>query len=128
MGLNEEIVANNERFCAAIATRDLATLADCFDPGATMMIPGSPAFEGSEACAAYFGAGPAVSGAVMTSTKVEESGDAVIEAGTYTMTVTPAGEDPIADHGSYLAVHRRGDDGVLRLWFDTYHSDAAAEA
>jgi ketosteroid isomerase-like protein len=128
MGLNEEIAANNERFCAAIATRDLRTLADCFDPGATMMIPGSPAFEGAEACAAYFGAGPAVSGAVMTATKVEPSGDAVIEAGTYTMTVTLEGDDPIEDHGSYLAVHRRGTDGTLRLWFDTYHSDAAVEA
>jgi len=128
MALTEEIAANNERFCAAIEKRDLDIVADSFDADAIMMIPGAPAFEGREAIVGYFGDGPAVSGAVMTTLKLEETGDTAIEAGVYTMTVSLEGQDPFTDEGKYVAVHRRGDDGVLRLWFDTYHSDTVVEA
>jgi hypothetical protein len=52
-------------------------------------------------------------------------GDAVAEMGDYTMTVTMPGAEPFDDAGKYMSVRRRGADGKLRLWLDTFHSDRA---
>jgi hypothetical protein len=92
---------------------------------AVMRAPGAAPANGRAEIRAYFEQGPTITGPVMRTTRVEEMGEAVAEVGDYTMTVTLPGEEPFEDAGKYMAVRRRGDDGKLRLWLDTFHSDRA---
>jgi ketosteroid isomerase-like protein len=125
MSLTTEVEASNREFCAALEARDFDRIAACFTADAVMLVPGAPPVNGPAEARAYFEGVPPVRGATMRPTKVEAVGDAVAEAGTYSMTVELE-EGPFEDVGKYMAVHNRDEDGRLRLWFDTYHSDAAA--
>ncbi len=127
MSVKEEVEVSNARFCDALGRRDFDQVAASFDADAVMLAPGAPPVNGPDGVRAHFEAAPAVSNAVMRTIKVEQIGDAIAEAGSYTMTVEIEGEEPFEDRGKYMAVHRRGEDGRLRLWFDTYHSDMAVE-
>ncbi len=126
MSIRAEVEASNAAFCEALGQRDFDRVAGSFDRDAVMLAPGAAPVNGPDEVRAHFENGPAVSHAVMRTTKVAAIGEAVAEAGAYTMMVEIEGEEPFEDHGKYMAVHRRGDDGRLRLWFDTYHSDTAA--
>ena len=125
--LQEQLEVENSEFCEALGAGDLERVADAFDAEATMLAPGAPPANGREEIRAYFEAGPTITDAAMRIARIEDLGDAVAESGSYTMTVTLPGEEPFEDAGKYLTVRRRGADGRLRLWLDTFHSDRIAE-
>jgi ketosteroid isomerase-like protein len=125
VSLTTEVEASNREFCDALEARDFDRVAACFTADAVMLVHGVPPVSGPAEARAYFELAPAVRGAAMRPAKVEAAGDAIAEAGTYSMTVEME-DGPLEDAGKYMAVHRRGEDGRLRLWFDTYQSDAAA--
>ena len=61
----------------------------------------------------------------ITTTDVFGSGDMVVEIGTYEMTMEIQGmNDPINDHGKYMNVYEKQDDGSLKIKADTWNSDS----
>lgn len=67
-----------------------------------------------------------VNAAAMHTVQLEESGDRLVEIGTYSMALDPPGAEPFEDTGKYMVVHRRQDDGRWAMWLDMFHSDGAA--
>jgi ketosteroid isomerase-like protein len=64
-----------------------------------------------------------VKAADMESFEIAELGGAMLEMGTYTMTLGgPDGVD-VTDTGKYFVVHRRQADGQWAMWLDMFHSD-----
>jgi uncharacterized protein (TIGR02246 family) len=118
----------NDRFCEALGGRDLDALMEYYADDVSLLIPGAPAIEGSDAVRAYyenvFAAG--VSGAEMRTKRLEERGDLLVEHGEYTMSLDPPGGEPTEDVGKYTVVHRKDAEGRWRCWFDMFHSDSAA--
>ena len=57
-------------------------------------------------------------------TDVFGSGDMIVEIGTYVMTMEMKGmNDPVNDHGKYMTVYEKQDDGSLKIKSDTWNSD-----
>jgi len=125
----QEIESNNGRFCEALGSRDLETIAGLYDDQATLIAPGVPPIHGIAAIRDYytgvFGAG--VTGATLRTTSLDEAGDALVEVGAYEMAVSPpGGAEAFEDAGKYMHVYRRRPDGGWALWKDMFHSDGAA--
>jgi ketosteroid isomerase-like protein len=113
-------------FCAALCERDPEAAASFFHRDATIVAAGVPVVRGAEAvrgyCADIIAAG--VSSPVMRTDLVNElGGGEVTEVGHYEMTIEAPGAEPLADHGKYVVVYRRDEQGRLRIWLDTFHSD-----
>jgi uncharacterized protein (TIGR02246 family) len=124
--LAADIAENNDRFCAALGRRDMEALLVFYDPDVVLLIPGAPPIRGREAVRDYYSAvfAAGVKAAEMESFEVAELGDAILEMGTYAMTLaTPDGSDHV-DTGKYFVVHRRQTDGTWAMWLDMFHSDA----
>lgn len=122
---SSEIAANNTRFCEALGRRDMEGLVAFYDPDVVLLIPGAPAIRGREAVRAYYSAvfEAGVKAADMESFEIAEVGGAMLEMGTYTMTLAgPDGVD-VTDTGKYFVVHRRQADGQWAMWLDMFHSD-----
>ncbi|ROZ99080.1 nuclear transport factor 2 family protein [Gordonia sp. OPL2] len=128
MTIEDEIATGNKEFCAALGAHDLDGLMACYDDDVVLLLPGVPIIHGADGARAYYDqvmkAG--VTGATMTTDTVVERADCVVEVGGYTMDVAPPEGDPVHDAGKYQIVYRRDDSGRLRIWFDMFHSDAAA--
>ncbi len=60
----------------------------------------------------------------ITTTDVFGSGDMIVEIGTYKLTMEMKGMDsPIDDHGKFMTVYEKQDDGSLKIKADTWNSD-----
>jgi ketosteroid isomerase-like protein len=51
--------------------------------------------------------------------------DLAVELGRYQLEFDPAAGGPAEDHGKYVMVHRRGDDGTWRWSVDSFSSNSA---
>lgn len=59
-----------------------------------------------------------------TPTDVWAAGDQVIEIGTFEITLkVPEMPEPVEDHGKYLTIWQRGEDGSLKVKVDTWNTD-----
>jgi ketosteroid isomerase-like protein len=130
MSVREETEHAVTGFCEALSRRDADAAASYFHQEATVLAPGVPLVHGPTAvrgyCADIIAAG--VSSPVMRADRVDElDGGAVTEVGHYEMDIRPPGAEPFADRGKYLIVYRRDDQGRLRIWLDTFHSDRVPE-
>jgi ketosteroid isomerase-like protein len=130
MSVRDEVEVCVAGFCEALTQRDADAAASCFHEDATVLAPGVPVVHGANAvrgyCADIIAAG--VSSPMMRTDEVSELGDgAVSEYGHYEMDIRPPGAEPFADHGKYMIVYRRDDQGRLRIWLDTFHSDRLHE-
>ena len=57
-------------------------------------------------------------------TDVFGSGDIIVEIGTYVMTMQIKGmDDPVNDHGKYMTVYEKQDDGAFKIKSNTWNSD-----
>lgn len=128
MSIDDEVSAGNEEFCVALGSRDIDRLMACYDDDVVLLLPGVPIIHGATAAREYYQGviAAGVIGATMKSDTVELRADSVVEVGVYTMDLAPEGAAPIQDHGKYQIVYRRDSKGRLRIWFDMFHSDAAA--
>lgn len=112
------------RWNAAFDEKDAGAFVDLYTADARLMPPGSPALVGRAAIREYiessfFAAG--VVGSEMQSATVEDTGDFLIDIGTYAITFARGVETA----GNYLTMFRRSDGGGLQACYDIFSpSDA----
>jgi len=114
-----EITAAAETMEVAFNSRDAATLTALYAETALVMPPGVEPLKGHEAIRAMWDSldesAPTLD---LTTTDVMPMGDLAVETGRWSMTA-PDGSH--ADHGSYLAVWKKTDDG-WKMIRDTWNS------
>jgi ketosteroid isomerase-like protein len=118
MAVADEINDKNVTLCAAIEARDLPGVVRHFADDAFFLMPGTGPLRGSENIQEWWKGfiGVGVTRAQMQTLDVEERGDLAIEIGTFEMEIEPAGvSDPITEVGKYVVVHRRDEQGELRM-------------
>ena len=124
-----KITAIEDRIQAAFAAGDADAVAAQYTEDAMLMGPDSPSLVGRAAIAElyrkYF-----KDRKINLKTEVQEAevaGDWAFLRGVFTITVTPkAGGETIVNHGKYLAIVRRGADGVWRFSRDMFSPDQPA--
>jgi ketosteroid isomerase-like protein len=60
-----------------------------------------------------------------TVTDIMQSGNFIVDIGTYeiTMTIPQMGDMPWSDHGKYMTIWEKQDDGSLKIKVETWNSD-----
>jgi ketosteroid isomerase-like protein len=126
VALDETVRSNNQRFCTALAQRDVDTLMSFYDDDIRLLAPAVPPIEGRDAVRAYyenvFGAG--LTEADLRSAQIDDLSDAVIDVGTYWMAIEPTDAARSEATGKYIHVLRRRPDGGLAIWRDIFQPDA----
>lgn len=114
-----EVDTLNGTFVQGLEQGDAALVASVYGADARLMPPGSEALTGSQIQQFWQGAiDSGVSGGALETLTYEEHGDLAIEEGRYTM---QAGGQ-VVDHGKYVVVHRRQEDGSWRFGLDIWNS------
>lgn len=113
----------SQDFVTAAKAGDWDAVAQTYAEDAILLPPHSPAITGRAAIREHFGALPPVSEMQFHNDEIEGCGDLVYVRGTYSMTLTPEGSDPVQDSGSYLEIRRKQADGSWRISRDMYNSD-----
>lgn len=115
-----------ERFNDALVSGKLSELMSCYDDDIVFQMPGAPIIVGKSGVEAHYRNVMAmqVSAVRMVTDSYAERADCDIEAGTYEMTLNPAGAAPIVDKGKYQVVYRESG-GQWRIWYDTVLSDVS---
>jgi uncharacterized protein (TIGR02246 family) len=119
------IEATNQAFLTAARAGDWAGVAALYTEDAALMPPNALAVEGRTAIQAFFSTWPPVTAFDLQTVEIDGRGDLAYVRGTYTMTITPPGGDPITDSGKFLEIHRRQPDGSWPLYRDMFNSDLA---
>jgi len=128
MGIKDDVRDVNDAYEKAVANQDVSIVVGCYTPDAVLMPPNEPVARGSVQMEAvfqrYVEAG--ASSLTLETVDLEEQGDVVIEVGRYELGIqTPDGS--MTDVGKYLQVFKRQADGTLRIAYDAFNSDIAAE-
>ncbi len=114
-----DIDAVNAIFVQGLEKGDAAAVASVYGAGAKLLPPGMPAVSGPAIQQFWQGAvDSGLSGGSLATVSFEEHGDVAVEEGEYT--IRAGGE--VADHGKYVVVHRRQDDGSWRFGVDIWNS------
>ena len=114
-----DIDALNAAFGEALEKGDAAAAASLYGAGARLLPPGMPAVSGPAIQEFWQGAmDSGMSGGSLETVSFEEHGDVAVEEGEYTM--QSGGE--VVDHGKYVVVHRRQDDGSWKMGLDIWNS------
>lgn len=120
--IHASVEAMQAEFAAAVNGDDPASAARFYTADAVAMPPGAAAIEGAEAIGEYFGAG--MGGATLeleTWDVLAQGSDVVFETGGYEITGSDGGH---LDHGKYMAVLVRTDDG-WKMKYDMWNSSMA---
>jgi ketosteroid isomerase-like protein len=113
-----DIEALNATFTQGLEKGDAALVASVYGPGARLMPPGSDTLTGAAIEQFWQSAVDAGLSGALETVSVEELGDVAIEEGRYT--IRDRGE--VVDHGNYVVVHRRQDDGSWKFDLDIWNS------
>jgi len=124
--VRQSIEAANARFTDAMSKGDTATMFANYADDATMMMTGTPAWNGRAAIATGMSSMMAqysVTNPKFATLDVMVSGDVAVEMGTYEMTMQEKGKKAITDKGKYLTVWKRQADGSWKIVRDIANSD-----
>lgn len=114
-----DIDALNATFVEGLQKSDAAAMASVYGTGARLLPPGMPAVSGAAIQEFWQGAmDSGVTGGSLETVSLEEHGEVVVEEGEYT--IQAGGE--VVDHGKYVVVHRRQDDGSWKYGLDIWNS------
>ena len=129
MSPEQAIETMSEKFFAAYATGDMSKLADCYTADAVYMPPGSSALCGWEQIEAHHRAAIETLRPKLEVTPVEtlESGDLIVQRGTYKAHMCPKDSDPFDETGKYIIVCRRRSDGTAEILWDIDNGDGSNE-
>jgi uncharacterized protein (TIGR02246 family) len=122
------IDAKTQAFVNGVNAGDWAAVAATYTEDAILLPPNAPAVRGPSAIEAFFAEFPPISDFTITNTEVEGAGDVAYVVGTYSMTITPEGAEPIHDTGKFIEIRKKQADGSWPLHRDMYSSDAPAPA
>lgn len=126
--VRQAIDAVNSEFAEAFSNHDAETVAGLYTEDAVYMPQGAPAVHGREAIqqamqAEFETTGP--SDMVLTTESIEFHGDAVVEVGAFSLTLTPPGqEEAIQDEGKYIVVWKQNEGGMWRLHIDIWNTNS----
>ena len=117
-----------DKFSEDMIAGDNSKMLDMYADDAISMPSYSPMMKGKEAIKKAMNmdsqSGNKMTEFKLTVTDVMGSGDMIVEVGTYELTMEMKGmDDPINDHGKYINVYEKQDDGSLKIKADTWNSD-----
>lgn len=113
-----DIDALNATFEQGLEKGDAAAVASVYGPGARLMPPGAPTLTGPAIQEFWQSAMDSGMSGSLETVSFEEHGDVAVEEGEYTIQA----DGQVVDHGKYVVVHRRQDDGSWRFEVDIWNS------
>jgi uncharacterized protein (TIGR02246 family) len=122
------IAAETQAAIDAFNAGDWAAAAAIYTEDAIVLPPNAPLVRGRSAIEAFLAEVWTFSDFTITNTEVEGVGDLAYVVGTYSMTITPEGAEPIHDTGKFLEIRKKQADGSWPLYADIYNSDMPASA
>ncbi|MGH7528775.1 MAG: YybH family protein [Gemmatimonadales bacterium] len=102
--------------------RDSA-IALLYTENAVLMAPNLGVVEGRAAIRAFFGMLPAMSLFRLTPVDIDGRGDLAYVRGTYTLTMSGPGGEPLVDRGKYVEIRRRAGGREWPIAIDIFNSD-----
>lgn len=126
--LKKKIQMMNDKYAEQMVGGDMSTLWDYYTDDIISMPSYEPMIKGLEACKMSAQkmeeSGMKITAFSTTSTDVMQSGDLVVDIGTYKITMQmPQMEMPWDDHGKYLNIWEMQDDGSMKLKVETWNTD-----
>ncbi len=109
----------NRDFAAALNAKDAALAASYYAEDAVLIPPGEPLVRGRAAIEAYWKVAidsGGVRDASVETIDAKSSGDQGYEIGTYVLTANGPDGEALQDHGRYIELLERGEDG---RWYST---------
>ncbi|MGQ0646435.1 MAG: YybH family protein [Gemmatimonadaceae bacterium] len=125
-GARQAIEAANTQLAAALNRGDVPASLSHYTADAVIMQPGMPALRGPAAAQEAFTGmlqAMSLSSVSFRTDEITLAGDYAIEAGSYTMTVTPKGAAAMADSGKYLTIWQKQADGTWKVVRDINNTD-----
>ena len=119
------IEATSQAFLKAARASDWAAAAATYTDDAVLMPPNGPPVEGRANIQAWMESFPPFSDIDLSIVEIDGLGDLAYVRGTYKMTITPEGQDPIVDSGKFLEIRRKQADGSWLFTRDMFSSDLA---
>ncbi len=121
------VAANARAFSAAFVANDMAALGQLYTEDATLL-PSQREVHGRAAIERYFTHGPnqqQVSHLLQPESLIQ-SGNMIVDVGTWTSTTQRGSEEPVTASGRYLVVWVKGADGKWRMQYDMWHPPVKA--
>jgi len=120
--------AVSDSFTAYVVTHRDSMAAAQYAETATLMPPNHGVVQGRAAIRAYIAAFPRLSHFTVSPIEIDGRADLAYVRGTFQMTfVSPPGRPAIEDHGKFLEIRRRQDDGKWLVTNDIFNSDLPAK-
>lgn len=116
----------SKTFLDAARASDWQTVAGTYTENAILMPPNAPIVEGRANIQTFFEGFPPLTDFNLENVEVEGSGDFAYVRGTYSMTITLPGMDPMPDTGKYIEIRQKQADGSWLLHRDIFSSDLEA--
>lgn len=130
-GKSETLEDRIEQMCQArterIRHREFDEMVEEFYAPDGLLLPsGRPALRGRDEIRAFWRGTPerGLVSLSLFSQHVEASGDLAFEVGTFSRTLRPRHGAPFQDHGKYLVIYRRQEDGGLRAVAEMFNADS----
>jgi ketosteroid isomerase-like protein len=127
--LMKKIQAMNDEAAEMMVANDEAGMFANYSDDVISMPSYEPMLKGIEACKQSYKkmneAGMKMTAFKSTVTDVMQSGNFVVDIGTYeiTMSVPQMGDMPWTDHGKYMTIWEMQDDGSLKIKVETWNTD-----
>jgi ketosteroid isomerase-like protein len=127
--LKKKIQMMNDESAKKMVSGDEAGMWANYTNGVISMPSYEPMLKGLEACKQsykkMFESGTKMTAFKSTVTDVMQSGNFVVDIGTYeiTMTMPQMGDMPYTDHGKYMTIWEKQDDGSLKIKVETWNTD-----
>jgi uncharacterized protein (TIGR02246 family) len=114
---------NDEAFAKAANAKNFASMAANYADDATVMPPNGEAVKGRDAIQKWLSAFPPMSDFRIDAVDIDGRGDLAYTSGTYSVTMTPAGGQPIKDRGKFVEIWAKQADGSWKIKRDIFNSD-----
>jgi ketosteroid isomerase-like protein len=127
--LKEKVQMMNDMYADVMINGDASTLWQHYTDDVISMPSYEPMMKGIDACKASYKrmmeSGMKMTAFKTTVTDVMQSGNMVVDIGTYeiTMMIPQMGDQPWSDHGKYMTIWELQADGSLKVKVETWNTD-----
>ena len=124
--MEDEIWATKARFVAALERGDAEAAALTYADDARLLPPSTQLLEGRYAIQAFWQAGldAGVSAVVLETLALERHDGLAYEIGRYALRLDPREGAAVVDHGKYVLIHERQEDGAWRFAAEMFNPDS----
>jgi len=127
--LKKKIQAMNDESAKKMVSGEVAGMWEIYADDVISMPSYEPMLKGLDACKESYKkmneAGMKMTAFKSTVTDILQSGNLVVDIGTYeiTMMLPQMGDQPWSDHGKYMTIWEMQDDGSLKVKVETWNTD-----